>query len=69
MEKEEKEKKGMTFVCLVRKENKNKEEWKGNGFYRIHYFFSLKIALISLKGLVYFCEMTFISLLIYNLKR
>ena len=45
MEKEEKEKKGMTFICLVRKENKKKEEWKGNGFYGIHYFFLLKLLL------------------------
>ena len=29
MEKEGKKKKGMTFLCLVRKENKKKEEWEG----------------------------------------
>ena len=30
MEKEgKKKKKGMTFHCLVRKENKKKEEWEG----------------------------------------
>ena len=30
--------------------------------------FSPKLTLIPLKGLDYFCEMAFISLLIYNLK-
>ena len=32
MEKEGKKKKGMTFLCLVRKENKKKEEWEGKMF-------------------------------------
>ena len=33
MEEEgKKKKKGMTFLCLVRKENKRQEEWEGKRF-------------------------------------
>ena len=62
---EEGKKKGMTLLCLVRKENKNtsrkRKEKEGRmggkkAFVESIIFFSLKITLIPSKGLVGFCE-------------
>ena len=62
MEEEgKKKKKGITFLYLVRKEYKKEEEWEGKRLLQNPLFFSLKVTLVPSKGLVYFCEMTFIS--------
>ena len=56
MEEEGKEKKGMTFLCLVRNENKKKNGRENVFLEFITVFFSPKITLIPLKSLDFFVK-------------